>query len=113
MALATSCLADAAVRRDSTQPEDYVLGRLHLVEVAVKLEEYVLRQLFCRGSIAKEMVREAEHHGLVLPDQGGKICRLRNHRRVRNVPRQLPSLSNTLGSGDQNAKSVARELRNG
>jgi hypothetical protein len=52
----------------------------------------------------KEVKREAEHHGLVLANQGGEICRLHELRRVRNVARQLPSLSNTPGKDRENAK---------
>ena len=63
----------------------------------VKLEKHILRKLFSDSAIAKKVMRQAEYHGLVLTNQGREIRRLNCNARVRNVPSQLPSLSNTPG----------------
>jgi len=47
-----------------------MVGRLQGVEMSMQLEEDVLRELFGRRAILKEVEGDAEHHGLVPPDQG-------------------------------------------
>ena len=57
--------------------------RFDIVEMLIQLEKHLLRELFGRSWVAQEMVRQAVHHRLVLPNQRGE-------RTDRAVVRQIP-----------------------
>ena len=63
---------DAAPRRHLPQPEEEMRARLDAIEVAIELQEDVLRDLFAAVAVGEEMPGDAEDHRLVLADDGGE-----------------------------------------
>src|SRR5262249_54148427 len=63
---------DAAPRGHLSQPEDQMRTRLDLRQVAIELQENVLRDLLAAMAVAEEVPRDAEDHRLVVGDQGGE-----------------------------------------
>ena len=59
-------LIDALPAGDLAKPERQVWSRPDVRPVYVQLQEHILRQLLGQGSIAQKMIRQAEHHGLVI-----------------------------------------------
>jgi hypothetical protein len=59
---------DAAVAGRAAEPVEHVLRRFQRRKMFMKLEEYLLRHFLGQRAIVEKMIRNTEHHSLVLVD---------------------------------------------